>query len=211
VGPEDGADKSAPIAPHEIQSHPAASDRRQRRLKFEGGRVIERILAKHREMAALAETEGTVARRRSLNFPFLRQPTGLVTAYADGLHFLPAGRARRRAGDDFQRLLLTFAWKQLQQWAPFRSWSKLLRNAAATGRETRPKCVSEFFASNQADGVRLRQIAKGNQIESVLEEPLSSSARRLISLHSARHRPHDRLELIKQDGADNKVRKRRNP
>src|SRR6266550_3119704 len=87
-----------------------------------------------------------------------------------------------------------------------------LEIAAATGRETATEvCIGIL---RQQPGGRCPASSKSQkemQIESVLEEPLSSSARRLISLHSARHRPHDRLELIKQDGADNKVRKRRDP
>src|SRR6266513_2362882 len=65
------------------------------------------------------------------------------------------------AGDDFQRLLLTFTRELLQQGAPFgfmfeaaqKSWQPLIERR-------RTKRVPEFFASNQTDGVRLRQNRK---------------------------------------------------
>src|SRR5882672_10682578 len=64
-------------------------------------------------------------------------------------------------GDDFQRLLLTFGWKLLQQGAPIGLMveaAQKLRQPLVERRRT--KRVSEFFASNQTDGVRLGQNRK---------------------------------------------------
>ena len=63
--------------------------------------------------------------------------------------------------DDFQRLLLTFAGKLLQQGPPF----GVVLEAAQKSRQPlvergRTKRVSEFFASDQTDSVRLGQDRK---------------------------------------------------
>ena len=66
--------------------------------------------------------------------------------------------------DDFQRLLVTFAWKPVQQGAPF----DLVLEAVQKSRQPlvksrRTKGVSEIFARDQTDGVPLGQNRKGKR------------------------------------------------
>src|SRR6266566_1864801 len=96
--------------------------------------------------------------------------------------------------DDFQRLLMTFAGKLVEQGTPFH----LAREAAQQFRQRR---AERCLASSKSQ--------RETRIAPVLEQSPRSSARWLVSLHPVRHRSHDWLELPKQDGADNKVRERR--
>src|SRR5437667_5614037 len=66
--------------------------------------------------------------------------------------------------DDFQRLLMTFAGKLVEQGTPFhlaREAAQQLRQPLLERRRT--KCVSKFFASDEPNGVWLRQNRKGKR------------------------------------------------
>src|SRR5437879_1281669 len=82
--------------------------------------------------------------------------------------------------------------------------------AVATGRETANEaCIGILRPRPDGRCPAGSKSQKETRIESALEQPLSSSATGLIPLHPVRYRSHDGLELLKQDRAHNKVRKRR--
>src|SRR6266851_202591 len=82
------------------------------------------------------------------------------------------------------------------------------RIEAATDRETANEaCIGIPRPRPNGRCPAWTKSQKETRSKSVSEEFPCSSARRLISLHPVRHRSHDGFELVKQDCADNKVRK----